>query len=96
MKTLRDKRVRAKKEHTCDFCEKKIMKGEKYQLSTHIYDGDIYDWHGCDRCRKYVEYAFKELGDLLDEGLTAEEFYDFMRGYYPNVAEKWWSYLKKE
>jgi hypothetical protein len=88
--TIRDKRVKARKEHICDFCEKKIAKGEEYRLSTHIYDGQIYDWHSCDRCRGYVSQAFKYYGDLLDEGLTAEAFYEYMRECCPDVAEEWW------
>ena len=60
METLSDKRVKARKEHTCDFCGKKIVKGEEYRRSTHVYEGQIYDWHGCDRCKKYVSMAFKE------------------------------------
>ena len=31
METFRDKRVKARKEHICDFCEKKIAKGEEIQ-----------------------------------------------------------------
>ena len=91
MQTIRDKRVKARKEHICDFCEKTIVKGEEYRLSTHVYDGEIYDWHSCDRCREYVSQAFKELGNGLNEGLTAEEFYDFMKEYYPDVANEWWN-----
>lgn len=91
MNTLRDKKVKAKKEHICDFCGKKIAVGEEYRLSTHVCENEIYDWHSCDRCKKYVEYAFEELGNCLNEGLTAEEFYDFMREYYPNMAKQWWS-----
>lgn len=90
MDTIREKRVKARKEHICDFCEKKIAKGEEYRLSTHIYDGEIYDWHSCDRCKEYVSQAFKELGNCLNEGLTADEFYDFMRSYHPDVAKEWW------
>ena len=42
METLSDKRVKARKEHTCDFCEKKIVKGEEYRRSIYVYDGEIY------------------------------------------------------
>jgi hypothetical protein len=91
METIKDKRVKAKKEHSCDFCEKKIVKGEEYRLSTHVYDNQIFDWHSCDRCKEYVSFAFEELGVYLSEGLTADEFHDFMREYHPDVADEWWN-----
>lgn len=33
MDILMDKRVKARKENTCDFCNKKILKGEEYRYS---------------------------------------------------------------
>lgn len=90
METLSDKRVKARKEHTCDFCGKKIVKGEEYRRSTHVYEGQIYDWHGCDRCKKYVSMAFKEYGDLAGDGLTEQDFRDYMWGNHREAAEVWW------
>ena len=90
MDILVDKRVKARKEHTCDFCNKKIPKGEEYRYSKIVNGGDLYNWHSCDRCKAYVADAFVELGDLIDEGLTQEMFREFMQEYYPEVAQKWW------
>ncbi len=90
MDILVDKRVKAKKEHTCDFCNKVIAKSEEYRLSTIAYEGTIYNWHSCDRCKTYVTEAFEVLGDLIDDGLTQEMFEEFMREYHPEIAKEWW------
>lgn len=90
MKTLLDKRVKARKEHICDFCRKKIFVGEEYRYSKHTFDGQIYDWHSCDRCRGYVTKAFEELGDWASDGLTEEMFREFVRDNYEEVAKEWW------
>ncbi len=94
MGTIRDKRVKARKEHVCDYCEKKIVKGEEYRLSTHTYDGEIYDWHSCDRCRLFVVKAFKELGDYVADGLSEQDFKDFMWESHREVAVEWWKYRR--
>lgn len=91
MDTLVDKRVKARKEHTCDFCNKTISKGEEYRYSKIAYEGEIYSWHSCDRCKPYVTEAFKELGDLIDEGLTQEMFREFMHEEHSEIAVEWWS-----
>ena len=90
METLSNKRVRARKEHTCDFCEKKIAKGEEYRRSIHVYDDEIYSWCSCDRCKKYVGMAFRDYGDLVGDGLTEQDFRDYMWSNYREVAEAWW------
>lgn len=90
MDILVDKRVKARKEHTCDFCNKKIPKGEEYRYSKIVNGGDLYSWHSCDRCKEYVTKAFKELGDWASDGLTEEMFKEFMYENYEEVAKEWW------
>lgn len=82
--------IKANKEHRCDFCEEKIMKGDNYIKSTHKHDGDIYDFKTHDYC---AELASKmKMYDDADEGLTQEGFmesvseahYTFMIGKFSN------------
>ena len=44
MKELRSTNPVAKKEHVCNWCGGKIVKGEKYNRQTILFDGRIYDW----------------------------------------------------
>ena len=44
MNTLKETRPVANKEHTCNWCGGKIVKGEKYNRQTILFDGRIYDW----------------------------------------------------
>ena len=44
MKTLKETMPVANKEHTCNWCGGKIVKGEKYNRQTILFDGRIYDW----------------------------------------------------
>jgi len=89
--TLVDKRVKARKEHSCDFCDKRIVKGEEYRYSKIVNDGDLYSWHSCDRCKEYVTKAFKEFGDWASDGLTEEMFREFIHDNYEEVAKEWWA-----
>ena len=44
MRELRNANPVAKKEHVCNWCGSKIVKGEKYNRQTILFDGRIYDW----------------------------------------------------
>lgn len=44
MKELRNATPVAKKEHVCNWCGSNIIKGEKYNRQTILFDGRIYDW----------------------------------------------------
>lgn len=87
---LQDKRVKARKEHTCFWCGKKIAKGEEYRYVVQIAD-DFGTFHECDRCKPYVAEMFKEWGHMLylNEGFTDEDFRLFMHDHYPDVLEEW-------
>ena len=64
--------IKAKKEHRCDFCAEKILKGDKYIKSTHKDVGYLYDWKTHDYC---AELASKmNMYDDVDEGLTQDMF----------------------
>src|ERR1700676_4618936 len=40
----------ARKEHRCYECSGRILPGEKYQYSFGKWDGDIGEFHTCERC----------------------------------------------
>jgi hypothetical protein len=92
MNTLTDKRVRARKEHKCDYCSKVIEIGEEYRYGVYTNEAMIYSWRSCDRCRFYVTKAFKELGDYVADGLGEQDFKDFMWESHREVAVEWWKY----
>lgn len=73
MNTIIDaKEVKANKEHYCDFCNGVIRKGEKYNVSTHSYEGDIYNW----KSHKHCDYLVDKL-NIEDEngyGITMDDF----------------------
>lgn len=88
--TLKEpKLVKARKEHTCDFCNKKISVGEEHTAAT--YKGDyVYDWRSCDRCKPYVREAFNSKNNDFSDGLNNQDFYDYMWEEHRNIAIEWW------
>lgn len=84
--TLQDKRVKARKEHTCFWCGKKIAKGEEHRYFVQVYD-DFNALRECDRCRDYVNEMMSEgeYGDFF----TDDGFWCFMHESHPDVLEKW-------
>jgi len=72
------KKVKARKNHTCLGCGKKIKKGEKYFKSTCAMDGHIYDIKECKKCREYY-----------NENCSNCEYYEFCIGenYYVGILK---------
>lgn len=80
------KRVRARKQHVCTWCDRAIERGEEYTLS--VYKGDtIYSWRECDRCKPYVDKMFE---DGHNEEASPEDFQSFMWEFYNDIACRWW------
>lgn len=63
----------ARKEHTCNFCNQKIQKGEKYNRHGLVYDGAAYSWKSHIHCDELASH-FKMYDDCWDEGLTGDDF----------------------
>lgn len=82
-------RVKARKEHICDCCDKKIVVGEEHEVATY-YDGQIYDWRTCDRCKSYVQEAFGNSDYSWDDGMGNQDFHDYMWSEHYDVAKEWW------
>lgn len=64
--------VKAKKEHSCNFCGFKINVGEAYMKSTHKFDGDVYDWKTHKHCAEIAGRL--KMYDDADEGVTGDAF----------------------
>jgi hypothetical protein len=66
------KETKAKKKHSCNFCLDKIKVEEIYIKSTHVFDGQIYDW----KTHKNCSYIAKKLNmyNDCDDGVTDDIF----------------------
>lgn len=69
---------KARKEHTCDLCNCKIEKGEKYHYSF-IRNGDTYEWKSHLEC----EFVCTEIEDLIFylDGITSDEYQEGLREF---------------
>ena len=68
--------VKARKDHTCDFCLGTIKKSERYESSKVSGEGRIWSWKSCLDCQKIIlEYGIESY----DDGLTQEEFDEKVR-----------------
>ena len=73
METLsQPKETKSRKDHTCDFCNEKIVKRSTYIRSTHTYDGSIYSWKAHKWCSKLASRL--DMYSQCDEGVTQEDF----------------------
>lgn len=70
MRVISSKDTKARKEHTCDYCGRTIKKGEVYEYSKNIFNGDIYTWKGCKDCLEFIQ-KFDVQGD--NNGVTYED-----------------------
>ena len=82
-------RVKARKKHSCSFCNKKIVVREEHEVATY-HDGYIYDWRTCDRCKPYVQEAFENADYTWYDGMGEQDFHDYMWSEHYDVAKEWW------
>jgi len=85
--TISHVEVKARKNHSCDWCCAKIEVGEVYNKQTFTYDGSILTWKSHLSCISLAT----ELNwfDECDEGLTESDFYE-------NVIQKYMSVMSEE
>lgn len=62
----------ARKDHYCDYCNEKISKGSRYELST-LKDDYVYNWKSHIECKEIVQ-ALMEYIDPWD-GISSDDFY---------------------
>lgn len=90
METISEPTIKkARKEHRCAWCNSKIEVGEKYSDSISKYDGEIYHWRECDRCKELVYEMMHSETDYSDDSMyNAESFEMFMEDKCNGVEEK--------
>lgn len=76
MDTLQQTTPKARKEHRCSYCNGIIPKGDTYNYSTHVYEGEIYAWKSHIKCQKVAEEL--NMFDDLYEGLTEADFAEYI------------------
>ena len=86
METLQNaKETKARKQHSCNWCYGKIIQGENYMKSTHVNEGEIYDWKAHTYCDKMVGVMnMFEHADIY-EGLNGEDFQEIISQKYKDV-----------
>jgi hypothetical protein len=81
-----EKKVKAAKEHKCNYCGLKIEKGEMYLTATYKESGNVYVWKSHIECSE-LAYKLEWFGDN-NEGLSAEHFQEGVRVEYERVCPK--------
>ena len=82
MITLRFNKVKARKEHVCNFCCERIERDDHYYNSAHMYDGSVYTWKSHENCSKLLT----ELEMDGDEGITQEGFWEDVKNKYNDLT----------
>ena len=85
MQTLLIEKTRAKKQHKCDFCGLIIEIGEVYERQKNVSEGTLYTWKSHLSCNKIA--AKLEMFDNCDEGVTGEDFKEYIREEYQNIMQ---------
>lgn len=91
MDTLtKPKLIKARKGHNCDNCYKNIYVGEQHYMASYADGRKVFTWCTCLRCKPYVDEAFNNKGYDWTDGMTGEDFHEYMRNEHPDIATVWW------
>ena len=83
------KRVKARKEHRCDYCGKRIYVDEEHTVSKLVEGGSAYTWRECDRCAHYVRKMMAYWNYPIGEGYNCEDMAYDMTENHPDVWDAW-------
>lgn len=72
VEVITNEKRKARKEHTCSYCNGTIKKGEEYHYSTLKYEGNIYDWKSHEKCQFIAQALWSYIDP--DEGMTESDF----------------------
>lgn len=89
MQTISQSKQKAKKQHKCDWCELPITIGTEYERQFCEHDGDTYTWKNHISCAKIAREL--KMFDWCDEGVTGEDFQEFIKDEYCNIMCKKYS-----
>lgn len=84
------RRIKARKGHICNNCSKLIYVGEEHEVTTYSESGSMYTWRTCDRCKQYVDEAVNNSNYSWDDGMTTQDFRNYMYEEHPEIAKEWW------
>lgn len=75
------KRVNARKNHKCNFCDCIINSGELYSRAVYKYEDSVYSWKSHIKCI--------ELLDILDmegdEGVSSDDFKEYVSNAFNSI-----------
>ena len=79
MDVISSKIVKARKEHTCGYCNQSIHPGELYHRQFITNGADHYEWLSHMKCNFLANYLWYYIGPI--EGMTSEEFIEGCRQF---------------
>lgn len=67
----------ARKPHLCSCCHAMaVHPGERYERSTYLFDGRVYDWVSCTPCKALAPFVFEWAVDS-DEGIGRDTYFEW-------------------
>lgn len=74
IETIERKIRKARKKHICDYCGEPIEKGDLYEWTKEIFDGEFYEW----KCHPECAAIASVIWDYVepDDGMHSDEFLD--------------------
>lgn len=73
MKTLREKKVTARKAHRCQACRTTIQPGDTYTRQTNVFDDRVYDWISCAGCSA-ISLDVWDWAYRPDDGIDSDSY----------------------
>lgn len=74
--------VKAKKEHKCNECDRKIIKGQSYERTFGVWEGHVHVYKTCQRCTDLRDFVKSHIpclcwmhGQLYDDCVDAAKDY---------------------
>lgn len=77
---FREKIVKARKEHKCSECGGPINKGDEYEYTFGVWDGDAMSFHTCEKCSD-LRASLQALGFCTEYGNLLNEHAEYKSEY---------------
>ena len=81
-----EKSIKAIKNHKCNYCLQLIEKGSFYNRSTHVFEGNIYDWKSHIHCSEIASKL--NMHDYADQGVTSDQFIETIQDEYLEIISR--------
>jgi hypothetical protein len=75
---------KARKEHQCQLCNRKINAGEEYDRQVNKFDGTVYTFKSHKQCSEISSHLWNYIDP--DEGMTDEDFIEGVGSYCYNFV----------